>query len=372
MNRGDSLSRGLLRGIYRFATTNRHWFVRCNASELHAMETAATWKPDGIIAAATSQDKIKRLQEMHVPVVNVSGRVAGQPFPQVITDHRAAGRMAAEYFLGKGYRNLGMLADPDSDAGRRRWEGFADRVAEAGFSPSLCELREDQGLYEHWERADEPLSRWLGSLPRPLAVHAGTDEIGVLLDQVCMNVGIGVPEQVAILGMEDDELVCNQGYRPLSSIRTASERMGFETAEILDRMISGGDPPASPLRIPPVCVVTRTSTDILAIEDQDVAAAVRFIKQHACDRIGVPEVSEQIPVSRRVLERRFRKALGRSLLDEIHRVKVEQAKFLLVTSMASMPDIARQTGFEGSNRMWAVFREIAKVSPTAYRKANRK
>lgn len=370
MNRGDSLSRGLLRGIYRFATTSRRWFVRHAPSDQRAMETVANWKPDGVIAAATTEEKIRRLQELGVPVVNTSGRVAVQPFPQVITDHRAAGRMAAEHFLGKGYRNFGLLADPDSDATRRRWEGYVDRVSEAGFMASRCDLREDQGMYDHWERAEEPLAKWLGSLPKPLAVHTGGDDVAVLLSQVCMNLGIAVPERVAILGLENDELVCSQGYPPLSSIQTASARMGFEAAGILDRLIDGGEPPAFPLRIPPLGVVTRGSTDILAIEDEDVAAAVRYIKDHACDRIGVAEVAAQIPTSRRRLERRFRQCLGRSLLDEIHRVRVEHAKFLLSTSMATVAQVAQQAGFDGANRLWAVFRSIVKMSPKDYRAAN--
>lgn len=364
-------SRPVMQGINQFVLADRRWVVRTIRADAPSVDKVASWRPDGVIAAAATWPMIDKLKALGIPVVNVSGRIANQPFPQVTFDNKAVGRMSAEYFIEKGHRNFAMLGDPESDASERRWAGFCGRLAEAGLRASLFEIREGSGVHDHWEKAETPLARWLKSLPKPVAVACQGDSYALLVNQVCLTAGIQVPEQAAILGSADEPLLCNQGYPPLSSVRIAGEQMGHEAARILATLLSGGQPPPEPIRLAPLGVTTRASTDMLAIDDADVVAAARHIAQHACDGLQAREVVAAIPVARRALERRFRKAMGRTLLEEIHRVRIEHAKFLLTTTLMSMPEVARRSGFESSHRMWEVFHRVAKASPTTFRQTSR-
>jgi LacI family transcriptional regulator len=192
-----------------------------------------------------------------------------------------------------------------------------------------------------------------------------------MLIRTCRRIGELVPEQVAMLGVDNDELQCRQANPPLSSIQVAHEEIGYNAARLLESLMRGRPAPPEPIRVQPIGVVTRASTDILAIADSHVAAAVRFINQHAHSRINVADVVQALAIGRRVLEYRFRRAMGRSLLDEIHRVCTEQAKMLLVNTNKPLPEVAIDAGFRDNQHLWTVFRKITGVSPAAYRKSQR-
>lgn len=187
------------------------------------------------------------------------------------------------------------------------------------------------------------------------------------LTEACRQVGLRIPEDAALLGAEDDDLYCELARPALSSVRVPAEQIGREAAALLDRLLDGARPPRQPILLPPQGVVARRSSEVLAIDDPDVVAAARFIRGHGHLPLFVADVLREVPVERRSLERRFRKALGRGIWEEIRRVHVERAKRLLAETDQSIKAIAKQSGFTDFRHMAVVFRKELGLSPTAYR-----
>ncbi|MCE9547352.1 MAG: DNA-binding transcriptional regulator [Planctomycetia bacterium] len=367
MNLTTRRGREHFRGVQRYSWPIRRWMIRTGPANLAAVTEAIAWKPDGIIMQVSDLRMIPILQDSGIPVVDVSGRFAEQPFARVESDNPAIGRMAAEHFLSKGFRNLGYLGDSTSEASQLREEGFRRRLQEAGLTASVRTLGEGEEIYQQWGEVQPAIEQWLRGLRKPVGVFAYDDQFAVLASQACIRAGLSVPEQVALLGVENDDVLCHHGYPPLSSVQTAQEQGGFEAARLLDRLMAGRAAARSSLLLAPLRVVERASTDILAIGDADVAAAVRFINEHATERINVGDVVAAVPVSRRVLESRFHKAMGRTILEELHRVRVERVKQLLQTSSDSMRRIAKATGFRNDSHLWVVFKKLTRISPRVYR-----
>jgi LacI family transcriptional regulator len=214
----------------------------------------------------------------------------------------------------------------------------------------------------------EEVARWIHSLPKPLGLMACNDFRGIQALDACRRAGIAVPEEMAVIGVDNEELVCKLAYPPLSSVVPNARRIGYEAAALLDRLMRGEPEPTIPLAIPPLEVITRLSTDVNAIADPDVAAAMRFIREHACEGIGVDEVLAQVPVSRSVLQRRFRSLLGRSIHAVIAAVRLQRAKQLLVETDLSLAVIAKRTGFSHVEYLCAAFRQAVGLPPGAYRR----
>jgi LacI family transcriptional regulator len=209
---------------------------------------------------------------------------------------------------------------------------------------------------------------WLLALPKPAAVFSSNDVPARHLAEMCRALGLLVPEEVALLGVDNDELECLLCHPPLSSVVNPAEQIGYEAARLLDRLMSGRQPPRRPIHVPPTHVVTRQSTDIVAVADPDVSQAAAFIRDHAAENIGVADVVLALSMARRRLERRFRGCLGRTILDEIQRVRVERAKHLLAETDLPIPVVANRSGFSTPQRLAAVFRRATGQSPTAYRR----
>jgi LacI family transcriptional regulator len=184
----------------------------------------------------------------------------------------------------------------------------------------------------------------------------------------CRRAGIAVPEEVAVVGVDNEELVCTLANPPLSSVVPNARSIGYEAAALLDRLMRGEPEPTTPLFIPPVEVITRLSTDVNAIADPEVATAMRFIREHACEGIAVADVLSQVPVSRSVLQRRFRGLLGRSIHGEIAGVRLQRAKQLLIETDLPLAAIAQRTGFSHVEYLCAAFRQATGLPPGTYRR----
>jgi LacI family transcriptional regulator len=198
-----------------------------------------------------------------------------------------------------------------------------------------------------------------------------TDLIGQQFLEACQRAAVVVPEQVAVVGADNDELICNICFPPLSSVMINDEQRGYQAAAVLDQLMSGGEPPHETVYVEPLGVASRASTDILAIDDQTLAAALRFVRDHACEGISVEDVVRAVPLSRSVLERRFRKTVGRSVNDEIVRVRLNRAVELLSATQLELKAIARKAGFGSPSYMGAVFREKLGCTPGSYRTSRR-
>ena len=228
--------------------------------------------------------------------------------------------------------------------------------------PSLRADRFDEG------DSLEAVAEWVATLPKPIGILGINDVVARQVADACRMADRTVPDDVAIVGVDNEELMCMLSDPPLSSVDPGSKRLGFEAAAMLDRILAGEPPPAEPLVLPPVGVVVRHSSDVLAIDDPDVADAIRFIQNHCAQPISVADVLRAVPVPRRTLDRRFHQRTGRTIHDEIQHARVRRACELLVRTTLPIPQVAQQCGFSGREYFSTAFARITGQPPAAYRK----
>jgi LacI family transcriptional regulator len=366
--------RGVLRGIRRYVEARPQWLLTSITPEPQALRrllrVPGRFRPDGLIAAVNTKLLVRTLASWDRPVVNVAAVFAGLRFPRVGADHARVGQLAAAHFLERGLRHFGFVGSPDCLFSTERGAAFCQAVRAAGHPVACYEARLHLAydpLGQQWD-LDPALRRWLRALPRPVGVFVPNDHWGVQVAEACRRAELRVPEDVALLGVGDDDLHCELTRPPLSSIILPGEQIGYEAVALLERLLAGEKPPREPLLLPPIGVATRRSSEVLALGDQDVVAAVRFIREHAHLPLRVADVLEQVPVGRRTLERRCRLALGWGLGEEIRRGHLVRARRLLAETDLPMKVLAKQAGFSGCCHMAAVFRQELGLTPTAYRR----
>ena len=294
-----------------------------------------------------------RLRGASVPVVNVSSKLSLEDIPSVVCNDEQVGRLGAEHFIRRGFGQFIFYKPVARNFAQLRAEGFRQRIQEANLES-----------HEVQDRAS--LDRILYEIPKPVAVMGCNDIAALAALDLCRVDGFRVPDEVAVLGVDNDEVMLSLASPPLSSVNPATERIGFEAAMLLERLMNGSKE-CEHLVIPPAGVVTRQSTDLIAVTDRDVAEAVRFIRSHAGTPIGVDDVLKSTAISRRQLERRFRATLGRSVLDEIRRCRVDRARQLLTDTDLTIPQIATASGFSTASYLTVVFREETGITPGAFR-----
>lgn len=364
-------SRNVLRGIKSYASPDRNWVAHYADPLVTPLETVAAWRPAGIIAALAKAEALVSIAKLGIPTVNVSSALSDNRFVRVNTDNRAIGEMVGKYFLDLGFKRFGYIGLAGREYSNQRELGFRKAIQAAGkdvLTLTDSTNRSDMRGVRSWSTLDEPMRQWIARLGRPVAVMTCNDWQGMQLSEMCRYAGLRVPEDVAIVGVDNDDLICDLCNPPLSSVAVPGERVGYEAAMLLDQMLQGFKPTKPVVTLAPMGVVTRRSSDTLAIEDSDVAAAVRFIRLNAHRPMGVEDILEDVHISRRSLERRFRQLLGRSPLEEIRRSHVERAQSLLAGTDLSMPAIARKSGFISAERLSVIFRQETGMTPTAYRR----
>jgi LacI family transcriptional regulator len=362
--------RGLLEGITAYTKQHANWSICLSEQERGALPPSwlKNWNGDGIIARIETKQIAERLKKYRVPLIDLSASRHLPHVPWADTDDEAIARLALEHFQERGFRSFAFCGDQGFAWSRARSLCFR-RLAES-IDGSYSEFH-SLGRYDtnySWDRDKKKMAAWLLKLPRPTAVMACYDFKAHEVLDVCRELNVAVPEEIAVLGVDDDRLLCELAEPPLSSIAPDTKRTGFEAAMLLDRMMNG-EKPLSELCLltKPLGIRTRASTDILAIEDPEIAAALRFIRLHAYENIGVADILRGIPVSRRVFESRFRKLLGRTPHEEILRIRLQRVKELLQSTKLTIHQIAARTGFEHPEYLAAVFKRETKLSPTQYR-----
>lgn len=361
--------RGILRGIKRYAETAPGWTFLPVSAEPHAVRTLRSLHPSAVIAHIFSEELAGALSRFAVPIVNVCGVLPEAPAPRIGVDDPQCGVLAAEHLLACGLRHFGFVGHRDHGYSLRREAGFRTVLEGAGmrlesfFEPGQ---RPFDPLGRLWAQ-DRSVLRWVNGLPRPIGIFAPNDLWGVQLTEICLQTGLQVPEDVAVLGVDNDDLLCEFARPSLSSIALPTQRIGYAAAEALDRLLKGGRAPSQPLLLPPLGMIARRSTEILAVDDADVAAALRFIREQAHRPLRVTDLLRAVPVSRRLLERRFRKVLGRTILEEIRRVHIERARLLLTQTDLPLSAVAERAGFTDAKRFSTVFRQVVGLTPRAYR-----
>lgn len=372
----NEYARGLLRGIRAYIREGRLWSIylvehsrsNTNLSWLHQ------WQGDGLIARIENDDIARYVQQASLPAVDLSAFRYLPNLPCVETDDRAIAGLAAQHLLERGFKHFGYIGDSRFNWSRWRGEQFVRRVEEAGHACSVFDLSAELAGKHPRSQMDERMAiiSWLGTLPKPLGLLACYDKMGHQLLEACNAAGINVPDEAGVIGVDNDDLLCELSNPPLTSIIPDTIRTGYYAAQLLDRMMAGQAVSPRMYLVEPLGIHTRQSTEVLAIDDKLVSAAVRFIREHASQDINVSDVLQVVPLSRRVLENRFLKALGHSPHDEIVRAKLKIAKQLLAETDLALPEIAERSGFKHSEYLSVVFKKITGQTPSVFRSQNQR
>jgi LacI family transcriptional regulator len=353
--------RGILTGIGRYMRENRPWLIHHHDWTSQSWGWLDDWNCDGAIAHYISDEHADIFRKRGTPVVEIGTH---PELPAVRIDEGAVGRAGAEHLMERGFKHFGFVGFVDAKWSQTRRMAFVEKVATKGFS---CDLLELPFLERPWEDEQRDLAKYISSLPRPCGVMACHDPLGQRVLEACLRVNAVVPDEIAVVGVDNDEPFCEVSNPPLSSIVVNQDGAGYQAAALLDRLMNGEPAPNGPLLMAPSGVVARTSTDVMTVDDPLVAAAVKFIRDRACDGIGVDDVVDQVPCSHTVLQRHFKRTLGRSVHDQILQTRLNHAKQLLVETNLSVAEISTRVGMENPEYFGVVFKSKTSETPAKYR-----
>ena len=332
------------------------------------------WNGDGIIATLRSDpvtfSSIARLMKRGVPTVDLTMSRPDIDVPRVTSDHEAIGRLAAEHFLERNFGNAVWFSTGWGKVHELRFKGLSDRL---GNTPAKWVLAESlpKSRQNDWAAFTKWLRGAFAVAPKPVAALTYDEADGARLLNAALELDISVPEELAILTIGDNRTICENQSVPLSSVDQNLERGGYEAANLLDRLMSGKRAPKEPILIPPLGVVVRRSTEVVAVADASVRQAMEFIARHLSCPIGSPQIADAIGVRRPALDALFRGHLHHSVGEEIRRQRFARAKLLLETTKMSIAEIAAETGYCTPSHLSNTFRDASGVSPRAWRNRNR-
>lgn len=352
----------ILRGVGLYVQRFGQWELRLSSELEGSFQTAPEVRADGLIAQPLHAPFAEYLAGLGIPVVSVSD-AAEFPLPTVHSDNLAIGRQQAEYLLGRGFRHLAYSGGRRALFSLQRHQGFRKAIEARGL---LCyDVRTLQDL------EDADTAAWLldqlRSLPRPLGLAACSDVRASAIAELCYEHDIEIPGQLAVLGVDNNEVLCNLHETPLSSVETSFHRIGYEAALLLSRLMNGEPPPERPILVPPGGIVSRRSTDVHAVDDPEVALAIQYIRANYDEAIQVPQVASHVAISRRNLDRLFVRALGQTVADYITRLRLDRACDLLRNTEMTLLDVALATGFTDHHHLGRAFRRELGETPSDYR-----
>lgn len=367
--------RGLLRGIARYHAEQKHWLTYFQPHGLGDPPPPwlKHWDGHGVIARVDNRRTAAVLRSLRVPVVNLRSSVANLPFPFLGTNNEVVAELAANHLLEQGFRHFGFfeLQGKANPGFKTRAHRFAQCVELAGCSCDIFQPSTSASAAGSRSSHQRQLQRWIKRLPKPVGIMAGNDDHGMQVLETCRQLNIEVPNQVAVIGVDNDEHLCNLSIPPLTSIELDCERIGYESAALLDRMMARQPAPTQLDMIKPRGIVRRTSTDVLAVEDGDVRRAISFIRANACQGIRVSDVFRHVGVSRPTLEVKLRSVLRRTIHQEIQRVQIARAMELLREARLPIKQVAREAGFTTVQYMTRLFSKATGETPARYRTRTR-
>lgn len=367
--------RGLLSGVAKFVRQHDPWSIFFQDLNLcdDTPEWLKNWRGEGIIVRLENDDIVNIIRRLKVPAIFLRRAGPKSKIPCILTDNVAISRVGFEHLKELGFRHFAFCGFNGADYSDERKDGFFESVTQAGlrchiYTDSQTALKNDTAKYEGLGLKDGGrVASWIQKLPKPVGVMACNDMRGQQVLDACRAIGVAVPEEVAVVGVDNDEVVCNLSDPPLSSVVPDTERIGYEAALSLAKMMEGGQSQPAETLIEPKGVITRRSTEVLAMEDRQIAAVARFIREHACEGIDVSDVLRVIPMSRSSLDRRFIKILRRSPKDEILRIRLNRVKQLLAESDFPLSLIAEKTGFEHIEYLSRIFKKKIGITPSHFR-----
>ncbi len=364
----NSYARELLHGVRAWVREHGPWSIRLTEQGRGAAVPAwlRRWDGHGVIARVENAPIARELRATRLPVIDVSAALPRLVFPRVATDAAGAARLAATHLADRGLRHFAYCGDARFHWARRRGEAFARAVrpeAEscALFSPRPAAVDEEV----------KAIARWLLTLPRPVGVLASLDLRGQQVLAACRLAGLAVPDEVAVIGVHNDELLCELCDPPLSSVIPNATRAGYEAAALLARAMAGGNVPVKLHAIAPLGVAARQSTDVAAVGDAKIAGAMQFMRARAAAGANVGDVLRAVPMARTALERRFKAAFGTAPHAHMRRLRMERVQLLLASTGLTVAEIAEATGFEHPEYLSAMFRRECGLTPRAYRARHR-
>lgn len=369
----NAYGRGLLEGIHRHVREHDPWTILLpeHGRGLPPLQKLARWQGDAVIARietpaiAAAIDKLRR--KTGIPVIDVSAARLLRDVPYVETDDAAIARLAADHFIERDFRHLAFLGDD-----RFRWSGNRrDAFAAAAGQGRAVTVYEPPRRVRPGSGEDDAIEAWLVSLPKPVGLFTCYDIRGRQALEACRRAGLSVPDEVAVLGVDDDAVLCGLSSPPLSSVIPDAVGAGRLAAELLEALLRGERLERDEWLLPPVGIATRQSTDVLAIDDELVVAAVRYIREHACEGIKVADVVRGLGTGRRVLENRFTKRVGHTPHEEIARMQFRRVEQLLRETELPLAVIATRAGFRHTEYMTVAFAKRHGMPPSQWRKQRR-
>lgn len=361
--------REILRGISSYVRSSCNWSVFLDERELSAPppDWLIDWKGDGVICRSTTPKIAEAFRKSDLAVVDLNDCHGHIGLPHIASDMKAIGEAAVHHLRGIGLRNIAFCGFDDQGWSAERrigvQEGCGASVRFLGsFDTAFSSLRSHS-----WDEERERIATWLRQLPKPVGIVACNDVRAHHVLEACRELGLSVPEEVAVVGVDNSEDFCRLSNPPLSSVIPNAARIGYEAAKALDRMMSGGCPGFREMLIPPLEVAVRQSTDNGSAPNNLVGFALRFIRENACSGAGIDEVLDQLKVSRSTLERAFRKEIGHSPKEEFRRARLRRVKDLLVETEWPLERIAEEAGFLHAEYMMVQFKRIVGVTPSRYR-----
>lgn len=366
--------RDLVRGIARYSRLHGPWSFHITPGDyLQAVPKMKQWGGTGIIARIPNERTARAVISAGVPTICLGltdeQLRPGSPlakFSEISSDPVQVSQLAANHLLARQFSQFAYVGSEDRGWSLRRERAFCRYLGEHGFRPFV--YRQPKRPRDRvWEREQEFLAEWISTLPTPLGLFACDDDRGREVLEACSLVGLHVPEDVAVIGVDNDEVFCELADPPLSSVALNAETAGYRAAALLDGMMQGRIRKPQRIVVEALGVVTRRSTDIIAVEDPDVAAALQFIRREQGHGISVESVVQEVAVSRRNLEKRFRSSIGRTILEEIQLVRLERAKRLLVETTYPISKIAELAGFGSAGYFIQFFQKRVGKTPRKYR-----
>ena len=370
---GGTFLRSVCEGISRFARERGDWLLfphKTTGNPTEIREWLRASRIDGIISAANSRELFLCLRATGIPLVNALSRDCGPGVSSVTTDSLAIGRLAAEFFLPAGFLNFAYCGYPGLTFSDLREQGFRDVLAAHGHSLYTISGAEPVAGYEQIDgtQSDVIIGEWLRRLPKPMALLAGNDVRGQQVIRLARDLAIDVPGELAVLGVDNDELLCNLSTPSLSSVDAAGEVVGHAAARLLDGLLRGSVKSGTELPIPPVRIVERQSTGIPLPENPLVARAFRLIRDSAGHNLTVKELCNDLRLSRTHLDNLFRQHLGRTPADEIKRVRLKHMTSLLQNTRLALHEVASRCGFSSATSFCQFVRRETGLSPRELRR----
>ena len=370
-------TRRILKGIHRYMMTNTNWHLRlaCRIPPNRIIDTLSEAEVNGAFVSIRSKNIDRKLLNIGLPCIAVTCLKIPHNMPYITSNSFDAGKVIAEYFLERGYHNFAYFSPSNIFWSEPRKNGFCQRIVEAGYSVNVYKPKVSgktklswQEIGQAWIKGTEEPVNWLKSLPKPIGLMVCDDGVGYDLIEVAGEAGIRIPEEISVMSVDNNDILCDSARPPLSSVETNFEQAGYEAAELLNAaMTSQKDLSNKPILGRVSRVVIRQSSDVLAINDSQVAAALHFIHKNFNSPIQVSDVVKITYLSRRALEKKFKKLIKRSILEEIMRVRIEHIVELLLKSHLSIDQIASSSTFNSTSHLIRTFKKHKGVPPRTFR-----